>query len=205
VKHRVEKIGDCTLYLGDCLEILPTLGKVDAVVTDPPYGVNFKYEGHDDTNIGYAEWCKRWKAALDLVTDGPIAISCGMANLQEWPAADWVFCWHKPASMGRCFVGFNFRAPIVPDKTLGGHPCPKPLGWGVELVSRLTKPGDATLDPFMGSGTTLVACAKLGRRGIGIEREEKYFDIACERVRMAYDQPDLFVPAPEKPVQEGLL
>ena len=62
------------------------------------------------------------------------------------------------------------------------------------------------LDPFMGSGTTLVACVKLGRKGIGIELDPDYFDIACERVRKAYEQPDMFIAPPaEKPKQEGLL
>ena len=58
-------------------------------------------------------------------------------------------------------------------------------------------------DPFMGSGTTLVACAKLGRKGIGIELDPDYFDIAVERVRKAYEQPDLFVPAPKIVFKQG--
>ncbi len=61
------------------------------------------------------------------------------------------------------------------------------------------------LDPFMGSGTTGVACAKLGRKFIGIEIEPKYFDIACERIRKAYDQPDMFIERPKPPKQEALL
>ena len=60
------------------------------------------------------------------------------------------------------------------------------------------------LDPFMGSGTTLVACAKLGRKGIGIELDPDYFEIACRRVEQAYRQPDLFVPQPKKPTQEAM-
>jgi DNA modification methylase len=85
------------------------------------------------------------------------------------------------------------------------HPTQKPLSlikWNVQL---LTDKGDMVLDPFMGSGTTLVACAKLGRKGIGIELDPDYFQIACERVHKAYQQPDLFIAPPEKPVQEVLL
>ncbi len=224
MSHKPTIIGDCTLYQGDCLEIMPTLDKVDAVVTDPPYGVDFKYESHNDTSDGYTEWCGDWKAELDTLVDGPIAISCGMANLQDWPKATWVLCWHKPASMGRCAVGFNnwepvliygkirngqiadvFKAPIVPDPSLDGHPCPKPLGWGLALVDRITKPQDVILDPFMGSGTTGVACAKMGRKFIGIELEPKYFDIACERIQKAYDQPDLFIAPPGKPKQDKMI
>jgi len=217
-------IGDCTLYQGDCLEILPTLGKVDAAITDPPYGVNFKYESHDDTNHGYKEWCAEWKQELDNVVDGPMAISCGIANIQDWANPTWILCWHKPASMGRCAVGFNnwepvliygkvrngqiadvFKAPILPDKSLDGHPCPKPLGWGMALVERITKLEDIILDPFAGSGTTGVACAKLGRKFIGIELEPKYFDIACKRIEDAYRQPDMFVEQPKAFKQESML
>ena len=83
------------------------------------------------------------------------------------------------------------------------HPTQKPIEimeWSVLQLDAQT-----ILDPFMGSGTTLVACAKLGRKGIGIEIDPDYFDIACERVRKAYDQPDMFIPQPsEKPVQEDM-
>jgi hypothetical protein len=154
---RVETIGNATLYLGDCLEILPTLPRVDAVITDPPYGVGLKYESHDDSRNGYAEWCARWFAACQAATDGPIGISCGVGNLQMWPSADWVLCWNKPNSMGRAATGWNtwepvlvygkiagvrthdsFSVAVVPQIDTGDHPCPKPVGWGVEVLKRLT-------------------------------------------------------------------
>lgn len=83
-----------------------------------------------------------------------------------------------------------------------GHPAEKPVSLLAEIVRQT--PAETILDPFMGSGTTLVACAKLGRRGIGIELDPDYYEIACKRVEEAYRQPDLFVeqPAPA-PVQEG--
>ena len=79
-----------------------------------------------------------------------------------------------------------FEAPILPKASLDGHPCPKPEKWGLESIRRVK--GDIILDPFMGSGTTIVACEKLGRRGIGIEIEQKYFDIACKRIQAEVDQ-----------------
>ena len=222
--YREEIIGDARLILGDCREILPTLGKVDAVVTDPPYGVSFKYASHDDTPIGYAEWCAEWFADLQAICGGPIAISCGMANLTDWPKPTWVLAWHKPAAMGRCAVGFNnweplllyghpkgeqgadvIRAPILPDDGLAGHPCPKPLGWAIGTINRVASKCATILDPFMGSGTTGVACVKLDRAFIGIEREPTYFDIACRRIEEAYRQPRLFTEPVPKPEQLNML
>lgn len=87
----------------------------------------------------------------------------------------------------------------------GGHPTEKPVQLMSEIVRDYTQPGQAVLDPFLGSGTTLVACAKLGRKGIGIELDPGYFDIACRRVEEAYRQPDLFVERPAPPKQEVLL
>jgi site-specific DNA-methyltransferase (adenine-specific) len=206
---RVETIGQATLYLGDCLTVLPSLPMADAVITDPPYGVGFKYASHDDDPAFYSEWRDKWFAMLKDKSDR-IAVSCGVGNLTNWPTPTWVMCWHKPASMGRCAVGFNnwepvllygkpkgqivdvFRATIVPDKNLRGHPCPKPLEWGVQLVGKLTDQGETVLDPFAGSGTTGVACMQLGRKFIGIEIDPSYFDIACERIENAQRQERLF-------------
>lgn len=209
---RVEHIGRATLYLGDCRDILPTLGKVDAVVTDPPYGVGLAYAGHDDTGgDAYEEWCRLWFADCRAATDGPIAISCGVGNLQMWPRADWVMCWNKPNAMGRAATGFNtwepvlvygkvggvrthdsFTVALVPQTDTGSHPCPKPIGWGREVIHRLTAESQTILDPFMGSGTTGVAAVQMQRDFIGIEREPSYFDIACRRIEDAQRQGSLF-------------
>ena len=211
---RVEHIGDATLYLGDCLEILPTLDKVDAVVTDPPYNVGFGYSTYVDNRNDYKDWCAEWFSELERICSGAIVISCGHVNVSMWceiKPPKWILCWWKPAAMGRSPVGFcNWepmllygksksrsgcdvvRATIKPDKDLEGHPCPKPLEWGIGFSKLVTKEGMTILDPFMGSGTTGVACANLGRKFIGIEIEEKYFDIACKRIEIAYSQPRLF-------------
>ena len=74
-----------------------------------------------------------------------------------------------------------------------------------ELVGLFSTPGETILDPFMGSGTTGVACVKLGRKFIGIEIDPTYFDIACKRIADAYKQPDMFVERPAPPKQEALL
>lgn len=90
-------------------------------------------------------------------------------------------------------------------KVHGNHPTEKPVALVSEWVRLFTDAGDVVLDPFAGSGTTGVACAKMGRRFIGIERERKHFLTACRRIEEAYKQADLFVPAPaSKPVQTGL-
>jgi DNA modification methylase len=78
------------------------------------------------------------------------------------------------------------------------HPTQKPVAL-MEWCLGFLLNADTILDPFMGSGTTLVACAKLGRKGIGIELDPDYFDIACKRVEEAYRQPDLFVDQPKSP------
>jgi len=95
---------------------------------------------------------------------------------------------------------------IFADRVERYHPTQKPLQLMEWCVSLLPPAANIICDPFMGSGTTGVACVKMGKRFIGIEREPDYFDIACERIRKAYAEPDFFIPAPApKPVQEGLL
>jgi hypothetical protein len=202
------------LYLGDCLAVQPTLEAVDAVVTDPPYGVGFKYDGHDDTREGYEGWCGRWFDELARVST-TILMSCGAVNVQMWARIrpfSWQVAWLKPAAMGRSPVGFCnwepmvlwgsgsgqsvdvFTAAIVPDRDLDGHPCPKPLKWGIESVARAALIGATVLDPFMGSGTTGVACVRTGRKFIGIEKEPKYFDIAVKRIEAELNRAPLFEP-----------
>ena len=240
---RVERIGDCTLYLGDCREILPTLGKVDAVVTDPPYGIGFTkkssgYKGnevHQASHV-YSDDPKEIREMLAAAI--PLALSiAGRALIFSGPAAIWSYpepaaigSVYTPAGAGRCAWGFQGTHPILfygKDPFLqdgsGGrpnsfrdeqpntesrqidHPTPKPLKWMLWAVGRATRYNERILDPFMGSGTTGVACVKLGRKFIGIEIEPKYFDIACRRIEAAYAQPDLFVPQPvPRPVQQNL-
>lgn len=200
-----------TLHHGDCLDFLRTLpsGSVDAVVTDPPYNVGLDYASTDDRRADYAEWCLSWFSELQRICRGPIAISIGQANLSQWATIappTWWLAWWKPAAMGRCVVGFNnwepialygktvkatcdvIRATITPDPDLIGHPCPKPLEWGVKQVDMLTREGDTVLDSFMGTGTVGVACVNSGRSFIGCEIDAGYFKKAERRIADAQAQ-----------------
>jgi DNA modification methylase len=104
-------------------------------------------------------------------------------------------------NLGKPIRAFNYGAvKIVAENKQ--HPTQKPVAL-MEWCLGFLPDAQTILDPFMGSGTTLVACAKLGRKGIGIELDPGYFDIACRRVEAAYRQPDLFIPPPARPVQEG--
>ena len=198
---RKEVIGNATLYLGDCLEILPTLPKVDAVITDPPYGV------------GFAEWdakpCIEW---LFVVGEADtIMVTTGIKNLFLWPAPVWIAAYSFPNGEKRSMGGgincwepvLCYRKNLLPldhkqfppiaVKHFCDHPSVKPLHPFIWLVGKSTKDGGTIADPFMGSGTTGVACMNIGRKFIGIEIEPKYFDIACERIENAQRQERLFV------------
>ncbi len=239
---RVEQIGDATLYLGDCLGILPTLGKVDAVVTDPPYGVAFKgkkvkhwdgggYLSSDDSKESLlGAVVPRLKAAMSRATRS--AVMCANRTLFDMPRPDdiggifhpagsgissWGFtCFHPILFYGRSpymAAGKGSRPTVAQINDPGGHktgdaqinhPCPKPLAYMEWVVGTSSLPQESVLDPFMGSGTTGVACAKLGRRFIGIEIEPRYFEIACRRIEEAYKQPRLFAEPAPKAVQEAM-
>jgi site-specific DNA-methyltransferase (adenine-specific) len=187
------------------------LPKVDAVVTDPPYGIGFKYESDDDLRDGYEETCREWFALCRTGARG-VALSPGPQNVAMWARIEpfrHQIAWHKPNSIGRTAIGFckwepvlvwgetgparsdHFRAPIIIDPAADGHPCPKPVGWAREVIGYFDD--GVILDPFMGSGTTGVAAVQLGRTFIGIEREPKYFDIACKRIEDAQRQGDMFI------------
>lgn len=126
---------------------------------------------------------------------------------------DWLIAWYKGSPGHSAHIGFNdwephlvygkpphqihdhFQTPL--NIEVSGHPCPKPLSYSMWLIKRAADHGSLVCDPFMGSGTTGVACAKLGRKFIGIEIEPKYFDIACKRIEQSYRQPDMFIKQPK--------
>jgi site-specific DNA-methyltransferase (adenine-specific) len=193
--------GAVTIYHGRCEDVLPGLGDVSACLTDPPYNLGIEYgDAVDDARADYAAWCADWFAPVRERAQA-VALTPGIANLGLWheiAAPDWVIAWHKPAAMGRCRVGFNnwepvlywgparsvadvIVAPLVPDASLDGHPCPKPLRWAAKLLTGVLAGTGPVLDPFSGSGTTLRAAKDLGRKAIGIETEERYCEMAAKR------------------------
>lgn len=220
----VERIGNCTLYRGDALEVLPMLGPVDAVVTDPPYGVGFSYASYEDSPGLHAAHCQEWLLTMRKIAP-KVFVFTGIRNLFLWPQPDWIVAWHKDFCMGRSPFGSNNWEPVAvygkgrrgerqsdffsaPTVALGrfDHPCPKPEKAMRELVRIASRARDHLLDPFMGSGTTGVACTQLGRVFTGIEIEPRYFDLACRRIDEVYRQLTLFpsLPTPVPPRQEVL-
>lgn len=217
-------IGRATLYLGDCRDILPTLGKVDAVVTDPPYGIGFPYEGYEDTPGNLDALIEKFIPAC-LAIAQRLVITPGVTNLTRYPNPTWTgaWTWDTTSTFGK--LGYSQWQPILvygddlkgfgsvngvlkcdrihftgvgsnrEHSAGGGHTCPKPIGFMRRLANRFTNEGETILDPFMGSGTTGVAAVQMGRDFIGIEREPKYFDIACKRIEDAQKQGDLFIEA----------
>ena len=203
-------IGNATLYLGDCLEILPTLPKVDAVITDPQYGVGVDYNNGTTDNEDHV--LNVSIPAICMANAERKALTVGIKNMWIWPRPDHIGSFYYPAGAGCNSWGFTCWQPIFyygkdpyggkgsrPDSfesveatEKNGHPCPKPIRQMIWMVNRATLPDETVLDPFMGSGTTGVACMNLGRKFIGIEIEPKYFDIACERIDQAQRQQRMF-------------
>lgn len=214
---RVEVIGNATLYLGDCLEFLPTIGKVDAVVTDPPYGIGEAAgKNASRTKLAVAK-----DYGDDKWDDNPISIeliemvraagrwcimfggnyypcpptSCWLVWDKENGSNDFADCelaWtNLPKAVRRIRYMWNgmLRAN---GETRGDHPTQKPIGVMKWAIEQLPVPSIIILDPFMGSGTTGVAAVQMHRQFIGIEREPKYFDIACKRIEDAQRQGSLF-------------
>lgn len=240
--------GTVQLYLGDCLEVLPTLaqGSVDAVVTDPPYSsggqfrgdrsastsvkylgshgngpkVDIEFSGDSRDGRSFLFWSTLWMLRCYEVST-PSSISMIFTDWRQFPtmsdvfqAAGWVWrgaaVWDKgnarPMS-GRFShqaefilwgskgaIGWDFDKPCLNgvqrfSSPKEHHQTEKPIEL---LLSMVDICGQTILDPFMGSGTTGVACIKTGRKFIGIEKCESYFKIAVERIEKAFADDGLF-------------
>ena len=202
---REERIGGQRLILGDSRLIAAGLPKPDAIVTDPPYGIGITKSNRLAVSRGMGG--KAWD---DTPADmGPLlSIGCKMivwgGNYFDLPPCRGPLVWDKN-NAGRDFADFEMawtnidmvarRIILRPMNMDGGklHPTQKPIRVMEWCIGFLTG-AHTILDPFMGSGTTLVACQKLGRAGTGIEIDPDYFEIACRRVDEALRQPDMFAP-----------
>jgi DNA modification methylase len=225
---RKEIIGNCTLYLGDCIEVMPLVGKVDAVVTDPPYGIGadkgFGGFGGFGKPIERKSYQGGWdenrpdKVLFDMI------LSCADKHI-IWGgnyftdmlpiSKKWLF-WDKCQTMPTFSDGelawtsldgvstkqFTYNGNGLQAKEKERHhPTQKPIALMQWCLSFLPD-AQTILDPFMGSGSTGVACVKEGRSFIGIELDEEYFNIACKRIEDAYKQPDIFIEQPKPKMQQ---
>jgi len=221
------QINNCTLYLGDCMDILPTLPKVDAVITDPPYGIgasrnDFAPRGKAKSKDygGSNDWDNapppdvlieliRTKGQHQAFFGGNYftlpPTSCWLVwdKLNSGDFADCELAWTNwPKAVRR--LQWRWNGMIRQGNEERYHPTQKPLEvmkWVIELCPK----AETILDPFMGSGTTGVAAIQMGRNFIGIEREPKYFDIACKRIEQAVAQGQLFKSEPQKQEQVSFL
>lgn len=197
-----------SIYHADCRDLLPIAAGL--VFADPPYGVRLDY-GNDADDTGSSLLGLIAEVHPLLLASAPVVlVTPGIRNIWSWPSATWVVGWHKPGSTRRSDLGgFNTWEPVlvygkrrvwqdsvtlpacvahrgsrnnVESGATGDHPAPKPLRLMTWILEQFSKPEELILDPFMGSGTTLRAAKDLGRRGIGIEINEAYCEIAARRM-----------------------
>lgn len=229
---RTEQIGDCTLHLADCLEVMKDMPdkSVDCVVTDPPYNVGKDYGTHKDnlSERDYFDWmlevyseasrvatnqawvAPRYKMKMFLnIMCNPhiVVVRRGAAGpyrggwsdqfetilVEGSPRTITTDLWENIRLKGE---GYFFREETYE------HPGYTPEPIMVRLVDIMST--TSVVEPFMGTGTTGVACAKLGRSFVGIENDPHWFDIACKRIEEAYQQPRLFEEPKAEPVQGAL-
>lgn len=228
-------IGDFELWHGDCREILPIIGTIDAVVTDPPYGISLANHGHMDgsrrassyaiagdenQNVGLhvLAWARRQALSVLFFASPDRPWPGEWRNLLVWDkggavggGGDIRTCWKRTWELIQ--VANNgplngkrdesvIRWPVGPGNG-ACHPCQKPVGLMEYLLRKIG--ATRTVDPFMGSGTTGVACANIGRKFIGVELDRRWFDIACERIANAQSQGRLLLDDEPKHPMQGQL
>lgn len=200
---------DVTLYLGDCLDILPTLetGSVDAVITDPPYGIGINKSNRLSVSRGFGgqTWddeplYQHIEYLFYTYGDLPMAIWGGNYYAHLLPPSRGWLIWDKRTganSFADCELAWTnidsvvkmYTVPLVganaKDTQERYHPTQKPITLMKWILEKYTSCGSTILDPFMGSGTTGVAAVQLGRKFIGIEIDETYYEIAKKRIQQA--------------------
>jgi site-specific DNA-methyltransferase (adenine-specific)/modification methylase len=214
---RVEKIGNATLFLGDCREIMPSLHAVDAILTDPPYGKDFKHSGGGKGGNPRLARVLRNSAPIigddkpfdpaHLLALGVDAILWGANHYADrlpasmgwlvWDKLEWStpdtfsdceLAWHRDGTKVRklplMWKGVRVASAAREECTAGQqrlHPMQKPVAlllWCLSFIRR----AEVILDPYMGSGSAGIACLRDGRKYLGIEIDERWFDIACQRI-----------------------
>jgi len=233
--RRIETIGSATLYLGDAVDIMPTLGGLDLMVTDPPYrltsgggspswATNGSFAGYDNKgspvacDLDWSDWlpvafaCLRADAdayvmandrqmfpAFEAATDAGfrfhriVTWDKGSATPNRWymPNVEFGLYLFKGKAKTIRSPG-SFAGVRIPHRDQTQHRTEKPTALFDYWIRNSSDIGQTVIDPFMGTGTAGVAAARLGRPFIGIEIEDRWFDVACERIRRAQDQADLF-------------
>jgi site-specific DNA-methyltransferase (adenine-specific) len=240
---RKEVIGDATLYLGDCREVLECFPEVDHIITDPPYSANTHKMAKTNKGAGHGVSLVTFEALTGDEFDrvmrlclracyGWVIATCDYKHAARWYESEnfvRLGAWVKPNPMPQISAdrpAQGFETVLILHTGIGKKtwnrgggagvwtfpvhsgsevPTQKPLGLVSALVDDFTQPGETIADPFMGSGTTGVAAIQQGRSFVGIEQDEKHFDIACRRIEQAYKQRPLFeAEPPKKPEQLGL-
>jgi DNA modification methylase len=220
------------VWLGDAREILPTLGRFDAVVTDPPYGIGADSTMHKQSGTQYGKAAAAKREYRDTGWDVkpiPPELMILVQSAAKWniifggnyysfPASSCWLVWDKENGdngFADCELAWTNLPKAVRrikwmwngmlrkgGEAREGHPTQKPVEVMRWAIGQLPEPSLSILDPFCGSGTTGMAAVSMGKRFTGIEIDPIYFELACERITRALQQPDLLVSAPPKPIEQ---
>jgi site-specific DNA-methyltransferase (adenine-specific)/modification methylase len=215
-------LGDCTLYLGDCMDVMADMPDkcVDAVITDPPYGIGIGGSGRiggsgmvkptqylpvewDDNGLTTEQFYELKRISTNQVIFGfehlggvlgkansAIAWDKKLKNNWDDNFSDCEIAWTSFKKPTKCYRHLWMGA-LRQSETGSGkrvHPTQKPIDLMMWITQKYSDDSDTILDPFMGSGTTGVACVQTGRKFIGVEIDPKYFEIACKRIKDAQQQ-----------------
>lgn len=210
-KYHINKIWNM-----DCVEYMQSLPDkcIDLTLTDFPYGVNVDYDTFEDSQEKLKELVDKSMPEILRISQR-VLVTCGVINIGSYPKPNWILNWYNKAGAGSSQWGFTTWQPILAygqcpylqnrmgrradtiefneSSEKNGHPCPKPINSWVKILLRgSVKETDIIFDPFMGSGTTALACLKTNRKYIGCEISKKYCDIAEKRIKEFTDQTTLF-------------
>lgn len=203
------------VYCMDVLDFLRSFPEdsIDVIFADPPYNNGTQYAGYDDNRDDYKAWCAAWFAECRRVAKR-IVITPGHGNLFMWGEIEKPFgvgCWHKPGNPASSVMGWEtwepylyyckgsgmlggpsaIEAPVSNQKNVGNHPCPKSLLFMKKLLLKVGKAGNLVVDPFAGTGTTLVAARDCGMQFIGNDQSAEYVTLMERRLAQPYT-PDMF-------------